>query len=132
MPVLTNLKILILLAINLGYGFLNSHIDNSAHLGGMIGGHLMAWTVGIRGESLKWKKRFWAPIVLITILSASLYSGVILYKQSAKYDLSKAKMLIAENKFPLAYLQLQNGLTKDPDNEEILYWLSMFTTNGDT
>ncbi len=124
-------NILILLAINLVYGFLNSHIDNSAHLGGMIGGHLIAWTIGIKNVTLEWKKRLWALVLIIAILSFSLYNGVIAYKSSPRYDLSKAKILIAENQLPLAYLQLQNGLAKDPDNEEILYWLSLFTKNAE-
>ncbi len=119
-------NMLILLAINLGYGFLNTHIDNSAHLAGMIGGHLAAWSVGLRNEPLKLKTRFWAPILLSVLLIGSLYIDIPLYKQSPRYDLSKSKILISENKLPQAYMQLQNGLLKDPDNEEILYWLSLF------
>jgi len=45
------MNILIIIIYNLAYGFSRSGIDNSAHIGGLIGGYLLALIVGLRKKN---------------------------------------------------------------------------------
>ena len=46
-------QIIPLIIINLGIGFAMSGVNNSAHIGGLIGGCLLAMTVGVKYKSTK-------------------------------------------------------------------------------
>ena len=49
-------QIIPLIVLNLAIGFLNSGIDNWAHIGGLIGGILAATAVGVKYKSSKFEK----------------------------------------------------------------------------
>ena len=46
-------QIIPLIIINLGIGFAMSGVNNAAHIGGLIGGCLLAMTVGVKYKSTK-------------------------------------------------------------------------------
>lgn len=46
-------QIIPLIIINLIFGFMDSRIDNAAHIGGLIGGYLTTMALGIKGKSSK-------------------------------------------------------------------------------
>lgn len=49
-------QIIPLILINLLFGFINTGIDNSAHIGGLIGGILISMAVGVKYKSTKTEK----------------------------------------------------------------------------
>ena len=46
-------QIIPLIIVNLAFGFMMSGIDNAAHIGGLIGGFLIAMAVGVPNKSSK-------------------------------------------------------------------------------
>lgn len=69
-------QIIPLIILNLCLGFLDSSIDNAAHIGGLIGGYLSTMALGIKGKSNK-SDRINGTIVLIMYLVFMIY---ILFK----------------------------------------------------
>jgi len=65
-------SILITLAINLGYGLINTGIDNLGHIGGLIGGFIASGIVQVRGNRKgKWIVNRTIFIVLIFVVTIS-------------------------------------------------------------
>ena len=65
-------QIIPLIILNLCLGFLDSSIDNAAHIGGLIGGYLSTMALGIKGKSNK-SDRINGTIVLIMYLAFMIY-----------------------------------------------------------
>ena len=65
-------QIIPLIILNLALGFLDSSIDNAAHIGGLIGGYLSTMALGIKGKSNK-SDRINGTIVLIMYLAFMIY-----------------------------------------------------------
>lgn len=70
------INVLFLLGINLAYGFVVSNVDQYAHIGGLIGGLLMAYCVAIKGQYVDWKR--WVYVVLTVVIFS--YFMVIGYR----------------------------------------------------
>ena len=61
-------QILPLILLNLGLGFMLSGIDNSAHIGGLIGGVMMSVAVGVNGKSSTFEKtNGWIISIIFTL-----------------------------------------------------------------
>ena len=58
-------QIIPLIIINLGIGFAMSGVNNAAHIGGLIGGCLLAMTVGVKYKSTKYDQINGAVMTLI-------------------------------------------------------------------
>ena len=67
--------VIITIVFNIAYGFSRSGIDNYAHIGGLVGGFLAAWAVGLFGEKgiSRVKIVSWAAIVLL--IAGGIYVG---------------------------------------------------------
>lgn len=115
--------ILVLIAINLAYGFMVPQIDNSAHLFGLIGGYLTSWAIGIRMEKLTAKKRYPFQAAIIGIFILFFTVAVPIYKNSWNYDLNKAVEAINSGNIGIAKEYLLRGQEKAPDNMDIEYLL---------
>lgn len=63
------------LAINLAFGFLVPVVDNSAHIGGLIGGFLASATVHLPKHKLLIGRQIGAFLLLFFITAAALYFG---------------------------------------------------------
>lgn len=59
-------NVLFLLGINLAYGFVVSNVDQYAHIGGLLGGLLVAYCVAIKGQYVDWKR--WGYVVLTAVI----------------------------------------------------------------
>ncbi len=128
-------SMIMLLAINIIYGIITPSIDNSAHLFGAIGGHLAGWILGVKNEPIKLLKKTTAAIILISIISSSIFYGTVIYKNSSKYNLSKAMFIISSTDFEndsnqtqyinlkKAYDELQIGIQRSPNDKNIQHWL---------
>ena len=69
-------QIIPLIILNLSLGFLDSTIDNAAHIGGLIGGYLATMALGIKGKS-DLSERINGTIVLIVYLT---FIGYIVFR----------------------------------------------------
>lgn len=114
---------LVLLGINLVYGLMNPSIDNVAHLAGMIGGYLAAWSVGIKQQNPFKGKHLIAQAVTVVLIVVSIVWGIPSYKNSWKYDYHKGYELISEQNLLGAKAQFEKGLEKDPGNENLQFIL---------
>lgn len=65
-------QIIPLIILNLTLGFLDSSIDNAAHIGGLIGGYLTTMALGIKGKSSK-SEKINGTIVLIIYMAFMIY-----------------------------------------------------------
>lgn len=111
---------LVLIGFNLIYGFIAQNIDNSAHLFGLIGGYIVAWSLGIFNEKILSKKRIPFQILLISIPFIFSLLAVPSYKNSYKYNWDKGLDLISENKVFEAKKYFENGLSKKTNNENFI------------
>ncbi|MED4827872.1 rhomboid family intramembrane serine protease [Bacillus atrophaeus] len=68
-------NIIVIIIINLGFGFAVSNIDNSGHIGGLIGGFLAAGALGLPNTSAR-AKRIVSAVLLVALGGGFLYYGV--------------------------------------------------------
>ena len=67
-------NVLIMIFINLAYGFSRSGIDNSAHIGGLIGGFLATGAVSTSDKTKWYLNRFiYIAVTLAVVVSSLLY-----------------------------------------------------------
>ncbi|WP_394232952.1 rhomboid family intramembrane serine protease [Niallia oryzisoli] len=118
-------NILVVIAINLAFGFSVSGIDNAGHIGGLIGGFLAAAIVHIPKQ-----KR---PIVQVTafLASAALIFGLFQYSFTNKGKLIDehsvlvlAQDYIQEEEYDKAYTFLQEYESENDSTANILFLLS--------
>ncbi len=64
--------VLSLIGINLVIGFIVPNIDNAAHLAGLVGGYLAAWSVGLKNQSPFKAKHMIAQAVVVVLIAFSL------------------------------------------------------------
>lgn len=69
-------QILPLILINLGIGFLSSGIDNSAHIGGLLGGALITVALGVKDKSSNFEK-INGIIVTLLFLAFIIYMAFV-------------------------------------------------------
>ncbi len=68
-------NVFVMIFINLAYGFSRSGIDNSAHIGGLIGGFLATGAVSVSDKTKWYLNRFIYIIVTIVVVVSSLFYG---------------------------------------------------------
>lgn len=108
-------NIIITLAINIFYGLSNKHIDNFAHLGGLLGGFLAAGIVKLKATN----KRYLSRPVFITLTALVMLSGLYygfnspqnmsLQKLNNLQRLSEQKKYIEAEKTANEILQIKNN-----------------------
>ncbi len=114
-----------LIGINIVIGFMVPNIDNAAHLAGLVGGYLAAWSVGIKQQNPFKMKHIIAQVVTITVIIASLAWGIPRFQNSWIYDALKADQMLKELNYEGAREYLESGLEKDPDNANLRYNLDI-------
>lgn len=68
-------NIVTMIVINLAYGFIHPGIDNYAHMGGLIGGYLSAFCVGLGSYDKFSKNKVLALLLLVTLIVAGIFIG---------------------------------------------------------
>lgn len=110
---------LILIAINLGYGLVNTQIDDFGHLGGLIAGVLMAYAVGIQKEKPSFKAV--ATFVLtLALMAGTIYYGFERYDDSANYYYFKVITMAQEGQGEEAVAVLREAYARFPNSPELL------------
>lgn len=74
------MQVLVIIGINLANGFITAGVDNLGHIGGLIGGFLAAFSVGLFLEKPKWY-RILAGVGTVLLLIALFLIGM--YRWSA-------------------------------------------------
>jgi rhomboid protease GluP len=73
-------QIIPLILLNLGLGFVLSNVDNFGHIGGLIGGAMMAMALGVKDKSSMFEKvNGWIIVTIFTVFIcyiAFVYSAV--------------------------------------------------------
>jgi len=88
--------IIIMVIVNLVYGFIRPGIDNFGHLGGLVGGFLASGIVKIARSPNKFLSRPVFIVLTVLLLSGSLYYG---FNMSANYKYYELEELILEDKY---------------------------------
>lgn len=77
-------NVLVMIAVNIGFGFSVARVDNSAHIGGLIGGFLAAGVVKIKGVENKFLSRpvfiFATAALILAGLCVGFYLNMQLWK----------------------------------------------------
>lgn len=92
-------SILLTLAINLGYGFINTGIDNLGHIGGLIGGFIASGIVQVRGNRKgKWivNRSIFIILIFVFVISGLIYgfnygNNSVLLKIEELYELDASQ-----------------------------------------
>lgn len=111
-------QFLALIGINFIYGFVVSGIDNFGHLGGFIGGFLVAYALGVASDALVRKQLLALPLLVCVLLSGVFY-GFQRYHESADYYLMHVIDAVESNQYEEAYRRLIQGLEKYPDDPKL-------------
>ena len=68
--------ILTMIVANIVFGFMVPRIDNNAHIGGLIGGFLMAYTLGVVGQQSFNKKQITSLLLFIMFVVLGVVIGL--------------------------------------------------------
>ncbi|HML19001.1 MAG TPA: rhomboid family intramembrane serine protease [Candidatus Dependentiae bacterium] len=68
--------IMTMILANIAFGFMVPRIDNNAHIGGLIGGFLIAYTLGIVGQKSFNKKQIASFLVFIILAAVGVAFGL--------------------------------------------------------
>lgn len=117
-----------ILMINLVYGLVNTSIDDSAHIGGLVGGFIATWAVGYKYQTQFNWRNYLARATLLVYLPAAFYLGTILTHESSNYYWYKAIFSIQEGNIDLAEATLESGTLLYPDNQDFSKLLSDIKT----
>lgn len=113
---------LTLIAINFAYGFMVPNIDNLGHLGGFMGGFVVAYALGISTEPW-FRKQGLAMIGLGLALGIGVFAGYNRYMDSADYHYMHFFEAYERQAYEEAYDRLLVGLKtypEDPRLKEVL------------
>ena len=69
-------QIIPLILLNLGLGFIMSGVDNSAHIGGLIGGTLISIALGVKDKS-SWFERINGWVITAIFLAFAIYMAFV-------------------------------------------------------
>ena len=119
---------LILIGINVAYGFINPSIDNFGHLFGLLSGILFMIATTPRGRLSTGTIRATATLLLISVC---IYFSVdvIKFKEKEDYYISKTVILVQMEKYDDAYNAILSGLEKFPSSEQLTEFKGYFNVN---
>lgn len=116
-------NLLAILGINLVFGIVVPNIDNWAHVSGLVGGFIISWAVGIKGEKVLTPKRVLVQVLVVVIIFTSLFTGIKLTQNSAVFYIHKGEAYLQENDIDAAEIQFKNGLSTNEHTEIFHYYL---------
>lgn len=126
-------SLLTIIGINLLLGIIIPNIDNWAHIWGLIGGFIISWAIGIKGEKTFTISKIFAQILTIVLICASLFTGIKINQNSWEYNVYKGESYLSQNKITEAELQFIDGLSKNDNIEIFHYYLGYINLEkGDT
>ncbi|QZY56336.1 rhomboid family protein [Crassaminicella profunda] len=118
------LNMVSLIIINIVFGLTNSNIDNFAHLGGLIGGFLASYALGLKTEKFLKLKKVTVQFLIITIIVGSLIGGSFIQIQSWQHSFHMGIYYLKKNDLSHAKLQFQEGIEKNDQIPEFYFYLA--------
>lgn len=106
-------NIIVIIIINLGFGFAVSNIDNSGHIGGLIGGFFAAAALGLP-KAGAFGKRVLSAVLLIALTVGFLYYGLHSPSHQESALIQQASELYQEGKYE-EVTELLNGEAEQKD-----------------
>ncbi|MDZ5721961.1 rhomboid protease YqgP [Bacillus sp. SXabc123] len=106
-------NIIVIIIINLGFGFAVSNIDNSGHIGGLIGGFFAAAALGLP-KTGAFGKRLLSAVLLIALAAGFLYYGLHSPSRQESALIQQANELYLEGKYE-EVTKLLNGEAEQKD-----------------
>ncbi|MER0467338.1 rhomboid protease YqgP [Bacillus cabrialesii subsp. cabrialesii] len=100
-------NIIVIIIINLGFGFAVSNIDNSGHIGGLIGGFFTAAALGLPKAGALGKRAL-SAVLLIALAAGFLYYGLHSPSHQESALIQQARELYQEGKYE-EVTELLNG-----------------------
>ncbi len=122
-------QMIVLLGINVAFGFMMPQIDNYAHLAGLFGGYACAWATGIQFERRNVKIRPFLRVVLPLFFAAALFFGTQLYIDSFSYYFESGIDAIRQNDLRAAQESFEKARELKPDDPDLLEILQYFESN---
>lgn len=117
------LNLLALIGINLFLGIILPSIDNWAHIWGLIGGFVISWSIGIKGENLITSSKAIAHILTIILIITSFISGIKLNQDTWQYNLFKGVEFLKKNEIDEAEYEFKSGINKNPNVDDFYFYL---------
>jgi rhomboid protease GluP len=120
------INVIVILIINLALGFIIPMIDNSAHIGGLIGGFLASSILHLPKHQLK-KHQFVSLLVTVGSLCGLLLYGFTIQENSKKVHLINIQIgqeLLQRGDFEKAYPLLKEAVEYDVDIIEANFLLA--------
>ena len=113
-------SIFFLLLLNLYIGFSNPQIDNYAHIGGLIGGFLACFTVGLKQENIMKVKNLAFAFLVFAIISIGTIFGINYRDSSPDYYYQKVIISFQLEQYDTGVEALQEGLNQHPEDADLL------------
>lgn len=119
------INLLLMLGINIFFGFTTPGIDNYAHLGGLTGGLLTSAVLGTRNEQTLNKIRIFSGVILVSIIILLGVYSVTPDQSSVEWNFTQGNTAFKSNNYTLAESYYLKVLSKEPDSEETHYNLGL-------
>lgn len=113
--------IVVIIIINIIFGFLAQEIDMAAHLGGLIAGFIAAAICHLPGKKEK-THQFFATFAYISIFIGLIVYGLHSSEQSQLFQLTKAERMIMEEDYQEVITAAEEGLKLQGDLDAFLFF----------
>jgi len=112
-------SIFTILAINLVFGFTNGRIDNFAHIGGLVGGLLASFAVGLRYDNAKQAKQILISALVFILIISSATFGIATQRNTAEFYFAKSYLAFEADEITDGEQYLLDGIEKFPLDEDL-------------
>lgn len=131
------INVVILVAINLFFGFTQSGIDNLAHMGGLICGLLLGWTLAPRYEfdplalhvvDRNRLGRYWPAVAAAVVLFlGGTVLATMIHANSSRSHLFRGQQAIEREAWAEAAAELELALVEDPSlaDADLYFYLGL-------
>ncbi len=117
------MNLLTLIGINLFLGIIIPNIDNFAHVWGLIGGFIISWSLGIKGERITSRNKIISQILTIVLIITSLGVGISLNEDNWQYNLYKGIEHLRKNEIDEAQMEFVEGRNRNENVEDFYFYL---------
>lgn len=112
--------ILILIGINVLLGLVRPNIDMAGHIGGLIGGFVVASAVGLSHEKVIQAKRAIYQMIAVALLITPILWGTIKIQSNPDLYISGAYYYYTEGNLNRSLDIVEKGLKKYPDQQDLI------------
>lgn len=115
--------LILLVGINLLIGLVKPNIDMAGHIGGLIGGFFLAYSVGLSHEKIFHLKRLPVQVISVLLLVVPIVLGTLKVQADPEIFLQGAAYYYQDGKAEKAIRTLEKGQKKYPDQSIYQEWI---------